>query len=97
MTFERKLVEQSFLPALTFPHHRQPPSPPDRIESALPRPDNFRVFQHNPPEAAVQPRQIEIDQTDPVRTFLVTEPHSTLMSMGFEKERFDCALAFDID
>ena len=40
MAFERKLIKQSFLPAPTFPHHRQHPSPPDRIESALPRPDN---------------------------------------------------------
>ncbi len=27
MTFERKLVEQSFLPALTFPHHPSHPTP----------------------------------------------------------------------
>jgi hypothetical protein len=32
MTFERKLAEQSFLLAPTFPHHRQRPSPQDRIE-----------------------------------------------------------------
>src|SRR5438045_4603604 len=47
MTFERKLVEQSVLPALTFPHHRQHSNPPDRIESPPPCPDNSRFFQHN--------------------------------------------------
>jgi len=51
MTFERKLVEQSVLPALTFPHHRQHSNPPDRIESPPPCPDNSRFFQHNPPKA----------------------------------------------
>src|SRR6476469_4315799 len=55
MTFERKLVEQSFLPVLTFPHHRQHSNPPDRIESPPPCPDNFRVFQHNRPKADPRP------------------------------------------
>src|SRR5258705_6700176 len=44
MTFERKLVEQSVLPALTFPHHRQHSNPPDRIESPPPCPGNSRFF-----------------------------------------------------
>src|SRR5438270_12190532 len=51
MTLERKLVEQSVLPALTFPHHRQHSNPPDRIESPPPCFDNSRFFQHNPPTA----------------------------------------------
>src|SRR5207248_9666784 len=51
MTFERKLIEQSVLPALTFPHHRQHSNPPDRIESPPPCPDNSRFFQHNRREA----------------------------------------------
>jgi hypothetical protein len=34
MTFERKLVEQSVLPDLAFPHHRLHPSLSDQSESA---------------------------------------------------------------
>src|SRR5919109_105370 len=61
MTFERKLVKQSFLAALTFPHHRQHSSPPDWIESA-PRPsDNSRLFQHNPPRADIRAQPL-LDQ-----------------------------------
>src|SRR5262249_15955375 len=41
MTFERELVEQGFLPAPTFPHHRfAPQSPTDQSESADPNPRN---------------------------------------------------------
>src|SRR5207244_11698683 len=38
MTFKRKLVEQSFLTAPTFPHHRPHSSSPDWIESPRPPP-----------------------------------------------------------
>src|SRR5712671_7330546 len=60
MTFERKLVEQSVLPALTFPHHRQHSNPPDRIESPPPCPDNSRFFQHNPPKPALRAASTEV-------------------------------------
>src|SRR5438477_5300242 len=58
MTFERKLVEQSVLPALTFPHHRQHSNPPDRIESPPPCPDNSRFFQHRVMVAALLQKPI---------------------------------------
>src|SRR5437762_10432011 len=56
--FERKLVEQSVLPALTFPHHRQHSNPPDRIESPPPCPDNSRFFQHRVMVAALLQKPI---------------------------------------
>jgi hypothetical protein len=53
MAFERELVEQSFLPASTFPHHRLHSGPPDRIESAPLRAGNSVLFQHNRPSLGV--------------------------------------------
>src|SRR5204862_4282111 len=70
MTFERKLVEQSVLPALTFPHHRQHSNPPDRIESPPPCPDNSRFFQHNRRRAAPRLRRgnVAFPRTEPFDT-----------------------------